>query len=133
MPSSGAGRFEGKASPILNEIPYSFDHQATRSERCSLWIEGRQPTRNFVRVDELSNIELPRQDDLGGRRLAGAVRSADDHNILHLILTSFLPVCPQLHSMPKDMRQSKMALNGATGKSFGMPTSFNWTGLRSCG
>src|SRR5215470_7006804 len=89
MGPSGARRFEGEASPILNEIPYPFEHQATSGECRTTWIERRQSARNFVCVDELSNVELLRQDDLGRRRLAGAVGSTEDHDILHLIWMSF--------------------------------------------
>jgi len=54
-----------------------------------LGIEWRQPASNFVSIYEFTNFEALWHQQLRGRGLPRAVRSADDDNILHLISMSF--------------------------------------------
>jgi hypothetical protein len=86
--AAGAGRFEGEALHALRERAHARDHQAASRDGGCFGVEGRKAARDFVRVDELADFQLLGQEDLGGRRLACAVRAAEDDDVLHLPIVS---------------------------------------------
>jgi hypothetical protein len=55
-------------------------HHSTCLNRCTLWVERRQPRRNEIRVDEVRKIYLSSQELPGESRFAGAVWSSDDYD-----------------------------------------------------
>src|SRR5437870_3413324 len=60
---------EGKALSCLRECLYPLQHQTPGFDGSALRIERREAARDLVSVDELDDLEILRQQKLGGGRL----------------------------------------------------------------
>lgn len=75
-------RLEREARALRDQRMDARQHGASGCERSLLGTQRRQATRDLVGVDELADAD-PWQKDPGGRRLPGAVRTADEDDLPH--------------------------------------------------
>src|SRR5205809_1416527 len=82
MPPSRACSFKCETLLFSHEIPHSLDHKPTGGQGSTLGVEGRQSACNLVRVDELADAELLRQQYRSRRGFARSIGASKDDDIL---------------------------------------------------
>src|SRR5437667_7960561 len=73
MRPSRACSFKCETLLVSHEIPHPLDHEPTGGQGRTLGIERRQPACNLVRVDELADAELLRQQHRSRRGFARSI------------------------------------------------------------
>src|SRR5713226_1417821 len=82
MRPSRAYSFKCETLLVSHEIPHPLDHEPTGGQGRTLGIERRQPACNLVRVDELTNAELLRQQHRSRRGFARSIGASKDDDVL---------------------------------------------------